>query len=356
MKERNQSIDAVKGFAILLVMLGHCIVWNNMAPQDSYVYDFIKSVQMPLFMAVSGYLAGLGQKRRNLKEMGSLLLKRGQAYLIPFFIWPILLHPLHPLLETKGILFQLDKGLWFLMTLFVATVVSELAQWVSYQFCPAEKEKKLLQPILYLIVIFLFYVLFFLQGRSDFTLLGPSLTLSYLPFYVGGYVSTYLTQEKCVKPENAGQRRIFQAALWVLWALAGALFLGMIVLFDLQASGGIKELAVQMAAGAFGTFFCFWGIYHIKKGKAYGGLARIGNITLELYIFQYALHGVFVRSRGLGDTPYCLYTGSGVLIVLLTFLLMWFVSIPGIYIIRKIPLLDALLFGRLQRLGKTVQK
>ena len=54
MKKRNLSIDAIKGVAILLVMFGHVFVHNHM--EDPYVYDFIKAVQMPLFIIISGYL------------------------------------------------------------------------------------------------------------------------------------------------------------------------------------------------------------------------------------------------------------------------------------------------------------
>ena len=45
MKERNESLDCLKGIAILLVMAGH--VHNHMT--DPYLYDNIKSLQMPLF-------------------------------------------------------------------------------------------------------------------------------------------------------------------------------------------------------------------------------------------------------------------------------------------------------------------
>ena len=55
--QRNKAVDAVKGVAILLVMLGHCIVLNGLNETDPYIYDVIKSVQMPLFMLVSGVLA-----------------------------------------------------------------------------------------------------------------------------------------------------------------------------------------------------------------------------------------------------------------------------------------------------------
>ena len=51
-KPRSQTIDAIKGAAILLVMAGHVLVWNHM--EDPYVYDVIKVVQMPLFIMVSG--------------------------------------------------------------------------------------------------------------------------------------------------------------------------------------------------------------------------------------------------------------------------------------------------------------
>ena len=47
MKERNESLDCLKGIAILLVMFGHVQVHNHMT--DPYLYDVIKSIQMPMF-------------------------------------------------------------------------------------------------------------------------------------------------------------------------------------------------------------------------------------------------------------------------------------------------------------------
>ena len=44
---RNQTIDAMKGIAIILVVLGHL-----MSPRSSYIYAF----HMPLFFFLSGYL------------------------------------------------------------------------------------------------------------------------------------------------------------------------------------------------------------------------------------------------------------------------------------------------------------
>ena len=57
---RDSSLDAVKGFTILIVMLGHVLVLNKI--NDPVIYDWIKAVQMPLFMMVSGYLCGKAVK------------------------------------------------------------------------------------------------------------------------------------------------------------------------------------------------------------------------------------------------------------------------------------------------------
>ena len=87
--QRNKAVDAVKGVAILLVMLGHCIVLNGLNETDPYIYDVIKSVQMPLFMLVSGVLASYSlHKYRQDKWYGiKKLPKRVVSYLLPFTSW-----------------------------------------------------------------------------------------------------------------------------------------------------------------------------------------------------------------------------------------------------------------------------
>ena len=80
MKERNESLDCLKGIAILLVMFGHVQVHNHMT--DPYLYDVIKSIQMPMFFLISGYLAGTGKKITNLEEYRKKIGRRAVAYLL----------------------------------------------------------------------------------------------------------------------------------------------------------------------------------------------------------------------------------------------------------------------------------
>lgn len=145
---RDASLDAVKGFAILLVMLGHCIVLNGLA--DPYLYDAIAAVQMPLFMAVSGYIAGLKRPEAvespNLAKRAAILGKRSISYLVPFFVWMIIVSFPHCLQELKTELFHLDYGLWFLATLWIVNLVcmmaAFLADFAEYKYCQRRMKKQ----------------------------------------------------------------------------------------------------------------------------------------------------------------------------------------------------------------------
>ena len=140
--QRNHAIDSVKGFAILLVMIGHCIVLNGLNSSDPFLYDMIKSVQMPLFMLVSGVLAAMKVRETGtgsgMKKIGA----RAVSYLVPFFSWFVLVHiyvhaktgtlSVHMFLkELIELLFQTDRGLWFLMTLFIVTLCVMAAQTIA---------------------------------------------------------------------------------------------------------------------------------------------------------------------------------------------------------------------------------
>lgn len=344
MNVRDESLDAVKGFAILLVLIGHCLVWNNLSNMDPYVYDFIKSVQMPLFMMISGYLAGIRIAKRNFADTVWLIAKRAVSYLVPFFVWPMLLHPMHPVREMKGILFQLDKGMWFLMTLFIVSAVTLIAQYVA-DLIRAGYTNEVIRFVLFACVIAGFYVLFFIQGRLGVEFLSPSLTVMYLPYYVIGYSLTAYVKRlglwKCsIRKQN------------VSVAILAIIFLSLVLGTDLQKMNGMPDLILQMTAGLLGSAVCFYCIYHLKDIKFKKVLSRLGTVTLELYIFQYAMHAFFVKIRNLGDVQYNLYCFEGVLTVLVTFVIMCVISAAGIWIISKVKLLDMLLFGHIKLVKK----
>ena len=80
---RLYYLDNLKGFTILLVVLGHCIQYGMPSTyQDSILYQFIYSFHMALFFVISGFLSY--KKEFSLsKAIG----KRAYRLLLPYFIW-----------------------------------------------------------------------------------------------------------------------------------------------------------------------------------------------------------------------------------------------------------------------------
>lgn len=94
-KERDLLPDILRGFAILMVVYGHCIQEGNgydfstdMSYFDDKIYQFIYSFHMPLFALIAGYFACSSlSKADSRKSRISLLLRRVSTYFIPIFVW-----------------------------------------------------------------------------------------------------------------------------------------------------------------------------------------------------------------------------------------------------------------------------
>jgi len=81
---RIELIDSLKGYAIVLVLIGHVIVFSNPSNfSQSWLFAFIYAFHMPLFLFLSGYLV-------NQKPVGpflKFLYKKCKGLLFPYLIW-----------------------------------------------------------------------------------------------------------------------------------------------------------------------------------------------------------------------------------------------------------------------------
>ena len=371
---RDISLDAVKGFAILLVMLGHCIVLNGLA--DPYLYDAIAAVQMPLFMAVSGYIAGLKKpeavERPDLAKRAAVLGKRSISYLVPFFSWMVIVSFPHCLKELKTELFHLDYGLWFLATLWIVNLVCMIAafpaDFAEYKYCQRRMKKQgcnviqknqtvsdnaestvkcnsglWLRFIIFCLVVLCFYIGFFLQARSGNTFLSPSLTVRYLPFYVAAYLFAYHIRPVLQKKETG--RLVGHAGLVnVFWLLCLAAFVYLVYAFDMVVVTGITTLVVQMAASFLGVFVCFYGIAHFCRGRLQKLLAFVGQYTLEIYV----LHFRFARILHLSEKNLTPFHADTILWVVAAFVVMSVLTVIFISALKQLWITDFLCFGKIR--------
>lgn len=339
MKQRNNSIDAVKGVAILLVMFGHVFVHNHM--EDPYVYDFIKAVQMPLFIIISGYLCGQGRKITDIKAYGKVMGKRAVAYMVPFFVWLSVMH-LDNLVEAYKIIFvQLDYGLWFLAVLFILTFMVYTAQLAAGKF----REKSLiLSEIIFWGVYGMMCLVLVAQILTGNSFLSPYLTIIYVPFYMLGYVAgNYGKRFLCWGTKESGKLDCKNNLFVQLTAvLMMAIFLYLVVTRNLNSMETKLDTLIQMMASVLGCAGIIYGVLQLKDGKIKNIFAKIGGYTLELYVIHYH----FANMLNFSDKQYDFYTLEGFVFVIASFGVMCAVTFCCIWVMKKVRVLDFLFFGK----------
>ena len=129
-KERNIYVDVIKGIAIILVVIGHCIQFGSgracLESEDFFndpLFKFIYSFHMPLFMLVSGYLFANTIKR----DTNEIIKRKAGTILLPLISWHTVALFINLLLGqnyTLSILFlSYFHALWFLRALFFCCMV-----------------------------------------------------------------------------------------------------------------------------------------------------------------------------------------------------------------------------------------
>ena len=84
--KREQSIDILRGVAMCIVVFGHAIQTTYINADNMLLYRIITSIQMPLFMFISGYVTYNPERELNI----CWLSRRCKSLLVPFCIWIIL--------------------------------------------------------------------------------------------------------------------------------------------------------------------------------------------------------------------------------------------------------------------------
>ena len=129
--KRLAYIDNTKGFAILLVVLGH-IVQFMYAPGDYHqnvVFRYIYSFHMPLFFILSGMVTKIIPPS-SLKIVYEKLRKRFLQLIVPFFTWGIIRVIMSTDIPLYMIFLKPDYSLWFLWVLFFINVFYWMAQYL----------------------------------------------------------------------------------------------------------------------------------------------------------------------------------------------------------------------------------
>lgn len=197
MKERDQTIDSLKGFAIVMVVLGH-VIQTIFAPNDYDEYiviNIICSFHMPLFIFISGYLIGCKKKLDF-----NWLKERFLRLVVPFWLWVALDYIIKDgksgteLLKAYQRVFYdpSNQGLWFLWVLFLLCLflffVVIIVEKVLNIFHKSRFQSFESWIIEFLLILFFLICLGRVWALTGFTtILGFRLCCKEIIFFLSGY-------------------------------------------------------------------------------------------------------------------------------------------------------------------------
>lgn len=270
---RNQFVDIMRGIAMLLVVLGHTMTGCTVDSQKSFLFNIIWSLQMPLFILISGYVTKYSRPISNNKGLWKYVKRRTVAYMLPWAVWSFLVRGIifgeDGFLNVKHLLWNMDSGYWFLATIWTISMIFGIASFIAERLSKENLLKKQIVLLgFYLVGMVLLVGIGAILGLSFFAI---KLTLYYMPFYYAGFL--YGQFDDRMKESDTGKKMIDSIV-----AICFAVWLFVILRFPLyeMSDGGFAIIlrAVTSLAGCIAVCGLCRGIF---SSKIRGGVLLHGS-------------------------------------------------------------------------------
>lgn len=211
---RFEFVDALRGFAIVLVVLGHALQYGAVDPDEKTLFRLIYAFHMPLFMFISGFVYS-GAKRSVNEEVRL----KSRSLLLPFLAWlPVTfvwvsLGPMPVTVQAFAlrVLAAPDAGgLWFLWVLYLINLVV----LASRQFSPRSAVATAwgLWAVLSALALV----------RPEWNVLGLKLLCWHLPFFLVGMAFRKVDGAARLRPTSTLVCGLLFLAALPLWVRTGS--------------------------------------------------------------------------------------------------------------------------------------
>lgn len=187
---RNQFIDIMRGIAMLLVVLGHTMTGCITGAEESFLYNIVWSLQMPMFILISGYVTRYSREITDIAGLWKYMKRRTIAYLLPWIVWSFIVLGVifgeSTFLDIKWLLWHMDSGYWFLATIWTISMIFGVSIFVAKKLAQnSEIKQQVFTLFLYVVGMAFLVGVGLITGLSFFAI---KLTLYYMPFYFAGYL------------------------------------------------------------------------------------------------------------------------------------------------------------------------
>ena len=287
MKKRDIGIDCLKGFATLLVVLGHIIDGYKNAGEFpdkmglmSAGYKIIYAFHMPLFFMISGYVFQMAYFKDGKAKPG---LKYQKLNIVVLFF-------------EFGILFGLFKVLCGRFTNADVTLLDVALIWL-----------KPISPYWYLYLLFFYYIIFsssLFQAKRSSAVIGAvclilSLLSSLIPSQIGAYfeIKHFLYHLTFFWFGIMLQRGEFNKFKSLSVGIAGAVIAVVLMIALRNKASSYQYIPGANIIIAYGISLFLYDIFHTFFNKEAAlrtnALSFIGRYSLEIYV----LHCIFTAGN-----------------------------------------------------------
>lgn len=286
----RQSIDTIKGMLIFLVVFGHMLETNLNNECFKYIYSFIYSFHMPVFIFISGFLS------KACKDINIEKLING--VIIPLVIFNVFY-------ETANLLKNGDFSgyfylaapywlMWYLLSLLLWKIISPFILSTQH-------------PLIIAIAISLFFQYLNFNGLS----FSAMRTFSFLPFYIMGCLA-FKHSLHIKKPSTR-----FTLITLITSLACLALVAKNVPIPFLYGSGGFNSLGLNnfhflgyRLLSYLGVALLIASIFYLHPSLSF--LSRLGGYSLSIYL----MHGLFIRELSaflLNNTPQSILLATQIL-------------------------------------------
>lgn len=255
---RDLTLDYAKGFAIVLIVLGHLYFYAD-RHVGSWVHTVCNTVQIPVFMYISGLLAHRSIDRYGFRK---LVANRAVRLLLPllsfYIIKGISLH-------SKFVNIPLDEfkhGLWFLVVLFEFMVSLSFVKRLSLKIrVPAP----VINAILFGVVTVYLYVL--PRGNIFNILFCINLYWHYYPFFMMGYYSY----------------KLYKVMTWYYVPIYLIVFL--VSLYCIH----VRDMKIFVPIGNLSSLLLLITLFKNGCRPFEAFLAKLGVFSLQIYLLHFSI-------------------------------------------------------------------
>lgn len=255
---RDLTLDYAKGFAIVLIVLGH-LYFFSYRYVGSWVHTVCDTIQIPVFMYISGLLAHRSIDRYGFRK---LVANRAVRLLLPLLSFYIIkgigLHSKFvniPLSEYK-------HGLWFLIVLFEFMVSLSFVKRLSQT---TRVPAPVINAILFGVVTVYLNVL--PKGNLFNVLFCVNLYWHYYPFFMMGYYSY----------------KLYKFMIWYYVPLYLSLLL--VSLYCIHVHG----MRLFVPIGNLSSLFLLISLFKNGCRPFETFLSRLGVFSLQIYLLHFTI-------------------------------------------------------------------